>query len=151
LIDADGARLGVVTLEEARRIAEQKDLDVLLISDNIEPPVCKLVDFEHFRYEQQKKDKQQKKGGKNQVTKELKLSPNISDHDYLVRLNSAKKFLTKKYKVKATLFFKGRQITHPELGKEVMMKFMNDLKELGIPESTSLNTERVLTVNINPK
>lgn len=123
----------------------------MLVSDNIEPPVCKLVDFEHFRYEQQKKEKQLKKGGKSQVTKELKLSPNISVHDYEVRLNSAKKFLSKKYKVKASLFFKGRQITHPELGKEVMSKFMDDLKDFGIPESNVLNTERIITINFNPK
>ena len=151
LIDHEGKQIGVVPIEEARKLAEEKGLDLLVVSADAAPPVCRIVDFGQYRYEQQKKDKQSKKGNRTGTVKELKMSPKISAHDYQVRLTSAKKFLQKGLKVKLTVFFRGREITHPELGKEVINKFLEDIKEIGVPESGIATQGKIFGVLINPK
>lgn len=151
LIDEKGERIGVLPIEKALDLAEEKSLDLLLMSADANPPVCKLVDFEHFRYEQQKKDKLAKKSSKSNVLKELKLSPNISEHDFQVRLTNAKKFLGKRFKVKVTIFFRGRQIAHPELGRQVITRFVEELKEISNLEDRIFMNERLLTATLNPK
>ena len=126
-------------------------MDLLVVSDNTTPPVCRIVDFGQYRYEQQKKEKHNKKGGKTGSIKELKMSPKISEHDYQVRVTSAKKFLSKGHKVKLTVFFRGREITHPELGKEIINRFIGDIKEIGAPESSIQTTGKLFGVLFNPK
>lgn len=152
MIDYDGTQVGVVSIEKAKSIATERNLDLLLVSSTTSPPVCRVIDFGQFRYQQQKKEKQSKKSGRNTSTiKELKMSPKISEHDYMVRLTSAKKFLTKGFKVKLTVFFRGREITHPELGKSILEKFLENIKDLGSPESKIMNTGKIFSVIINPK
>ncbi len=151
LIGADGSQVGVVRIDDALRQAETDGLDLLLVSPEAKPPVCKIVDFGQYRYEQQKKEKNAKKGSRGNVIKELKLSPKISEHDYQVRVTNGKKFLEKGYKVKATVVFKGREITHPELGRGVMERYIEDLKELGQAESSVVQAGRTLTMVIGPK
>ncbi|MFC1616821.1 translation initiation factor IF-3 [Candidatus Margulisiibacteriota bacterium] len=150
LIDEKGTQIGVVSIEQARSQAEAVGLDLLLISAEAKPPVCRIVDFGQFRYQQQKKDKQSKKSSKTQVLKELKMSPKISEHDYNVRLTSAKKFLGKKYTVKLAIFFKGREITHPQLGKDLINRFLDDVKEVGNAACDMSTSGRIFSVMINP-
>ena len=149
VVEESGNQLGVITIQDARRISTEKGLDLVLISENAVPPICKLVDYGQFMYQQKKKSKQGKKSV--QVTKELKMSPKISEHDYQVRLNQGFKFLEKKYKIKLTIFFKGREIVHSELGYELANRYINDIKELGNAENQPSMSGRSLIVIISPK
>ncbi len=148
LIDENAVQLGVVSIESARSLAAEKELDLLLVSDST-PPVCKLVNFGQFIYQQKKKDKQSKRTA--QVTKEVKLSPKISENDYQVRYRKASECLQKKNKVKATVFFKGREIVHQEIGLKVLNRFIDDLKEFGTAENNIGRSGRTITVQILPK
>lgn len=149
VVEESGNQLGVITIQDARRISTEKGLDLVLISENTVPPICKLVDYGQFMYQQKKKSKQGKKSV--QVTKELKMSPKISEHDYQVRVNQGFKFLEKKYKIKLTIFFKGREIVHSELGYELANRYINDIKELGNAENQPSMSGRSLIVIISPK
>lgn len=140
-----------MTIDDAKRIANDKGLDVLLLSKDATPPVCKLVDYGQFRYEQQKKEKLAKKSNKSHIVKEVKLSPKISEHDYQVRIDRADKFLQKGYKVKLSCFFKGREITHPEIGMSVMNRFLGDVAEVGSPDSNISRAARQMIVMLSPK
>lgn len=151
IIGSQGEQLGVMPIQRALDLATTEKLDLLLISDQANPPVCKIVDFGQFRYQQQKKEKLVKKNTRAQVTKELKLSPKISDHDYNVRLKSGIKFLQKGYLIKVAVFFKGREMSHPELGKDLLNRYKEDIKEYGEITTTLTQGHRTLYVVINPK
>ena len=142
--------MGVVAIEKAQQLADESNLDLLLVSDNSTPPVCKIVNIGQHKYQQQKKDKLAKKNVKGQVIKELKMSPKISEHDYQVRVDRGLKFLKKGYKVKLTIFFRGREIIHPELGTQLGDRFIEALKEHGKPESALAKTKRFLNAVIAP-
>jgi translation initiation factor IF-3 len=149
LIGPQGEQLGVTSIEDARNISSQKQLDLVLISENSTPPVCKLIDYGQFLYKQKKKEKQSKKT--SQIIKEIKMSPKISDHDYTVRLNKSKKFLEKKYKIKVNIFFRGREIVHNELGFKLIQRFIGDISELGSAESEPQRNGRSIIVILAPK
>jgi translation initiation factor IF-3 len=149
LIDESGHQFGVINIEEARKVSADKGLDLVLISETSDPPVCKLVNYGQFMYHQKKKEKQSKKS--SQVTKELKMSPKISEHDYQVRVNHGLKFLGKRYKLKLTIFFRGREIMHSELGYDLANRYIDAIKEIGTAESAPARTGRSLTVMISPK
>jgi translation initiation factor IF-3 len=151
IIGADGAQLGILPIQEAKNLAKKENLDLLLLSDQATPPVCKIVNFGQFRYEQQKKDKKNKKNTKTQVIKELKLTPKISEHDYQVRVRNGSKFLQKGYQLKITVFFKGREMTHPELGKDLLNRYKDDIKEYGEAVNDTFQGHRTLYLMINPK
>ena len=123
---------------------------MLLLSSNASPPVCKIVNYGQFMYHQKKKEKQSKKT--TQVIKELKMSHKISVHDYNVRINQAVKFLSKKFKVKLTIVFRGREIVFRDnLGVEIVNRFINDIEEYGIKDNDIVKSGRNLSVLINPK
>lgn len=124
-------------------------MDLLLISENSNPPVCKLVNYGQFMYQQKKKEKSARKSA--QVTKELKMSPKISEHDFQVRLNKAKTFLGKRYKIKLTIFFRGREIVHKDLGEQLAQRFLDELKDLGTSDSQLTKAGRNFVVIISPK
>jgi translation initiation factor IF-3 len=149
VVEESGNQLGVIAIQDARRISTEKGLDLVLISENTVPPICKLVDYGQFMYQQKKKTKQGRKSV--QVTKELKMSPKISEHDYQVRLNKGFKFLEKKYKIKLTIFFRGREIVHSELGYELANRYINDIKDIGNAENKPSMSGRFLIVIISPK
>ena len=122
----------------------------MLISKDATPPVCKLIDYGQFLYQQKKKEKKSKKS--NNIIKELKLSHKISIHDYNVRINQAVKFLEKKYKVKITIRFKGREIIYrDQLGIKTIDRILEDLNEYGIKDNDIVKSGRNLSVLINPK
>lgn len=151
LIGDDGTQHGVVTLEFALDMAKDSGLDLMVVSETSEPPVCKIVNFGQFKYQQQKKEKQSQKKSKGQVVKELKLSPKMSENDLNVRVNRGREFLEKGFKVKVSISFRGREIIHPELGRNMMNRFVELTKDLGVLEGSIGQAGRSLLAFINPK
>lgn len=126
LIGAAGENIGVVSIREALRLADEAGLDLIEISPNAEPPVCKILDLGKFRYEQQKRKAEAKKNQKVVEIKEIKLSPNIDTHDYEVKMKSAQRFITDGNKVKFSLRFRGREMAYIEQGQEIMAHVVED-------------------------
>ncbi|MCK9562326.1 MAG: translation initiation factor IF-3 [Bacteroidales bacterium] len=125
----ENIQTGVYSLSEALRIADDLELDLVEISPNAEPPVCRIVDFNKFIYEQKKKHKEIKAKTTKVVIKEVRFGPNTDEHDYQFKLKHAQKFLQEGAKVKAFVFFKGRSILYKEQGEEILKRFTNDLEE----------------------
>ncbi len=135
LIGANGDQIGVKSRQEALEIAANANLDLVLVAPNAKPPVCRIMDYGKYRYEQQKKEKEARKNQKTITTKEVRLSPNIEEHDFNTKLRNARKFLEKGNKVKASIRFRGRAITHSELGRDVLMRMAKECEDLGTIES----------------
>jgi translation initiation factor IF-3 len=135
LIDQNGEQLGIKSKIEALEIATRVNLDVVLVAPNAKPPVARIMDYGKFRFEQQKKDKEARKNQKIINLKEVRLSPTIDEHDFNTKLRNAIKFLEKGDKVKASIRFKGRAITHKEIGQRVLVRFMDACKEVATVES----------------
>ena len=129
-------------MSKAEALAQAKDagLDLFLVSPNSEPPVAKILDYSRYRYEKEKKQKdaQKKSNNKSNVLKELKLTPRIGQHDFDVRVKHGRNFLGKGYKIKLTVFFKGREGTHPELGHAIIAKYLEQIADLGWTDSPTL-------------
>ena len=141
----------MLSIAEARAMAEQEGIDLMLISPDAKPPVCKLVNYGQFCYEQKKKERKAKKANKNHITKELKLSVKISSNDYNVRLNKAKDFLAKGYAVKVSVFFKGREVTRKSYGVEVLKNFIQDIESFGQISGNIIDSNRMIYIMIMPK
>ncbi|MCR6095566.1 translation initiation factor IF-3 [Salipaludibacillus agaradhaerens] len=135
LIGANGDQIGVKSKQEALDMARNADLDLVMVAPNAKPPVCRIMDYGKYRFEQQKKDKEARKKQKVINIKEVRLSPNIEDHDFNTKLRNARKFLSKGDKVKAAIRFRGRAITHSELGRDVLMKLAEECKDISTIES----------------
>lgn len=135
VVDADGEMRGVMTPREAMVLAEEAGLDLVEISPNAEPPVCKILDYGKYKYEQQKKAAEARKNQKVIELKEIKLRPNIDDHDFDIKMRSAKAFLSEGDKVKITLRFRGREMSHQELAHEVIKRVRAELDTLAKVES----------------
>ena len=131
VIGSEGNNLGVLTLKKAIEIAKDESLDLIEISPNANPPVCKIMDMGKYKYDMQKKANKAKKNQKIAALKELKLRPGTEIHDYNFKLKNAKKFLVKGDKVKFTVKFKGREMQHIQLGKDLMNRIIEDTKEVG--------------------
>ena len=127
LIDENGENRGVVTIQEALRIADNAGLDLIEISPQATPPVCKVLDFGKYKYEMQKRKAEAKKNQKVVEIKELKLRPMIDKHDYEVKVKQAKKFLSEGNKVKFTMRYKGRELSANDMGRTVLMRLLEDL------------------------
>ena len=135
LIDETGENRGIVSIQEALRIADDAGLDLIEISPQATPPVCKVLDFGKYKYEMQKRKAEAKKNQKIVETKELKLRPMIETHDYEVKVKQAKKFLAEGNKVKFTMRFKGRELSANDMGKNVLMRLVDDLENVAKIES----------------
>ena len=144
-------QLGIMTLHEAIRIAEEKGLDLVEVAPNGRPPVCRIMNYGKYRYEQQKRDKEAKKKQKVFQLKEVKLRPNIEDHDFYVKLKNAQRFLADGNKVKVTIMFRGREMTHPELGGEVLERFAKELGDSIVREKPPKLEGRNMTMVVGPK
>ncbi len=125
----------IMQTNDAIEKAKEYGLDLIEISPNAKPPVCKILDIGKYKYEQEKKMKESKKHQKNITVKEMRFRPKTQEHDYQIKLNHIKKFLSNKDKVKVNIFFKGREITHQELGKAMVDKLQEDLKDIGQVEN----------------
>ncbi|MBO4235326.1 MAG: translation initiation factor IF-3 [Firmicutes bacterium] len=151
IIDEEGNMLGIMSRDEALKLSEEKNLDLVLISPNAEPPVCKILDYGKFRYESQKREKDAKKKQKVIQVKEVRLSTFIEEHDIQVKANTACKFLQDGDKVKVSLRFRGRELGHTDLGREVMEKFAELCGEYATVDKNPVMEGRVLTMFLAPK
>ena len=134
LIDENGEQLGIVSSREAQKIADEAGLDLVKIAPNAKPPVCKVIDYGKYRYEQARKEKDAKKKQKTVELKEIRLSPNIEANDLNTKMNAAKKFLAKGNKVKITLRFRGREMAHMNASKHILDDFAENLAEVSVVE-----------------
>ena len=134
LVGADGEQLGIVSSKEAQRIADEAGLDLVKIAPNAKPPVCKVIDYGKFRYEQSRKEKDAKKKQKTVELKEIRLSPNIEANDLNTKTNAARKFLAKGNKVKITLRFRGREMAHMNSSKHILDDFAEALSDIAVVE-----------------
>ena len=151
LIGADGENIGVVTPSRAMMLAEEAGLDLVEISPNAEPPVCKIMDFGKFKYEQQKREAEARKKQKIIEIKEIKFRPGTDDHDYQVKMRSVLKFLSEGDKVKITLRFRGREMAHQQLGMELLNRVAADVGADGKVESMPKLEGRQMVMMIAPK
>ncbi|WP_425039658.1 translation initiation factor IF-3 [Primorskyibacter sp. S187A] len=150
LIGADGENVGVVTPDRAMDMAEDAGLDLVEISPNANPPVCKIMDFGKFKYEQQKRESEARKKQKIIEVKEVKFRPNTDTHDYDVKMRNVFKFLENGDKVKVTLRFRGREMAHQNLGRELLERVAEDIKELGKVENMPKMEGRQMIMMIGP-
>lgn len=142
---------GVYSLQEALRIADEMDLDLVEISPNADPPVCKVIDYQKFLYHHKKKQKELKAKSTKIVVKEIRFGPHTDDHDYNFKLRHAEKFLKDGAKVKAYVFFKGRSIVYNEDGEIILLRLAQDLEELGKVEQMPKLEGKRMTMMITPK
>ena len=129
LIGPDGSMIGVVSIRDALRAAQEVELDLVEVSPNADPPVCKVLDYGKYKYEAQKKKNEARKRQKTIDVKEIKLRPNIDDNDYQVKMRNAKRFLDEGDKVKVTMRFRGREMVHQNLGMDVLIRVRDELEE----------------------
>ncbi len=141
----------VYSIEDALKLAEERELDLVEISPKADPPVCKIIDYKKFLYMQKKKQKELKAKQSKVVIKEIRFGPNTDDHDFQFKLKHAQKFLEEGSKVKAYVFFKGRTIVFKERGEILLLKFATELEEVGIVEQMPKLEGKRMTMMINPK
>ena len=151
MIDTDGTMLGVMPTEKALELATEKKLDLVNISPNAKPPVCKILDYGKYRYELQKKEKEARKKQKTTQVKEIRLSTFIEEHDVQVKANTASKFLKDGDKVKVSLRFRGRERDNKDKGMAVMQSFAEIVSEVGVVEKKPVFEGRSLTMVLGPK
>ena len=147
----DNVEQGVVSLEKALQIADELELDLVEISPNAEPPVCKVIDYQKFLYQQKKREKELKAKQVKVVVKEIRFGPQTDDHDYEFKLRHAIEFLKEGAKIKAFVFFKGRSILFKEQGEVLLLRFANDLEEYGKVDQMPLLEGKRMIITLSPK
>jgi len=150
VIDDDGAQLGIMSPRDALAIARERGIDLIEVAPQAQPPVCKIMDYGKFKYEQAKKEKESAKKHKQSELKGIQMFPNIEEHDFVVKVKSAIKFLEEGDKVKVTVRFKGRQITHPEFGRQQMEKVVQMTSQVGQVEKPPSMEGRMMTMILSP-
>lgn len=146
-----GEQLGIMLTRDALRLAVEQQLDLVEVAPMGKPPVCRIMDFGRYRYEQQKRDKEAKKKQKVVTVKEVKLRPNIEQHDFDVKLKNALRFIEDGDKVKVTIMFRGRELSHPELGRVVLLKMAAELKDLVTVERDPRLEGKNMIMILSPK
>jgi translation initiation factor IF-3 len=149
LVDSDGGQLGVVSIQEALDLSEQRGVDLVEVAPNANPPVCRLMDYGKYKYELKKQAAAKKQ--KSQTVKEIKFRPNIGDHDLDVKINHIREFLEDDNKTKIRIFFRGREIVHPELGRKLAEKILERVADLGGVDTPPKMEGKNLTMVIMPK
>jgi translation initiation factor IF-3 len=151
VIGSDGEQLGVKSKSDALQIAEAANLDLVLVSPNANPPVARIMDYGKFRFDQQKREREARKNQKVVSLKEVRLSPSIDENDFQTKLRNARKFLEKGDKVKASIRFKGRAITHKEIGQRVLDRLASELTDIATIESHPKMDGRSMFLMLAPK
>ena len=151
VVGPDNEQIGIMSAREALALAEEKQLDLVEIAPNGKPPVCRIMNFGKYRYEQQKREKEAKKKQKIVTLKEVKLRPHIEDHDFYVKMKNATKFLGEGNKVKVTIMFRGRELSHPELGLNVLTRFAKELEASATVEEAAKLEGRNMTMILASK
>ena len=151
VIDSDGTQLGIMSLRQAMEIAEKKNLDLVKIAPQANPPVCKIIDYGKFRFEQAKREKEARKNQRVVEIKEVRLSLNIDTHDFETKRNHALRFISEGNKVKVSIRFRGREMGHPELGLEIMRRFSDAMSEVANVEKPAKLEGRTMLMFLAPK
>lgn len=151
LVGADGEQVGIMPTKKAQEMANESRLDLVKVAPNAKPPVCRIMDYGKYKYEMQKKEKEARKNQKTITIKELRLSPSIEEHDLNVKVNKAIKFLQNEDKVKVSVRFRGREMGHTELGREVLNRFAERISEVGFVEKKPKLEGRNMTMFLAPK
>ena len=151
VIGEDGAQLGIMSAEAALALAEEQDLDLVKISPNAVPPVCKIMDYGKFRFDQMKKEKEAKKNQHVVEIKEVRMSPGIDTNDFNTTVRSAQKFLKEGNRVKVSVRFRGREMAHTNLGEELLVKFGEDCSEIATVDKNPKLEGRFMSMFLSPK
>jgi len=151
LIGEDGNQLGIMSGDEAMKIAEEKDLDLVMINPSANPPVCKVMDYGKFRFEQAKKEKEAKKNQHVVEVKEIRMSPSIGDNDFMVKLRNGQKFLQEGNRLKVTVRFRGREMAHTDLGRALLERFAQECAEIASVDKGAKLEGRLMTQFLSPK
>lgn len=151
VIDEDGVQVGVMTPREALDRAEDAGLDLVEIAPNADPPVCRIIDYGKFRYQQTKKEKESKKSQHKIKVKEIKLKPAIDEHDFHVKVRKARECIVKGNKVRLICTFRGREISRTEIGEKIVNRFCEELSDIGAAESFPKQLGRMLVLIIAPR
>ncbi|MBN1676410.1 MAG: translation initiation factor IF-3 [Kiritimatiellae bacterium] len=150
-VDVDGSQIGVIPTRQALTMAREKGLDLVEIAPTARPPVCRIMDFGKFRYEQSRKQKLARKHQHAASLKEVKFHANVEEHDYQTKLRHIHEFLEKGHKIKTSLFFRGRENIHQELGFQLMNRVMRDSEELGTPDMPPKKVGRSIVMILSPR
>jgi translation initiation factor IF-3 len=151
VIAGEGEQLGIMSGRDALQLAQERHLDLVEIAPTAKPPVCRIMDYGKYRYEQQKRDKEARKKQKTFDIKEVKLRPGIEDHDFGVKFKNAVRFLEDGDKVKVTIMFRGRELSHPELGEVLLKKMAEQLKDMAVIERAPKLEGRNMIMIVAPK
>jgi len=151
LIGSEGQQLGIVAIAEALNIARNEQLDLVEVAPQSAPPVCRVMDYTKFKYDQAKKEREAKKKQKTGQLKELRLKPKIGEHDYLVKLKQLEKFLKHHDKVKVRMIFRGREMAHMEFGQNILNRLVQDIAETGELERPAMQEGRSILLVFKPK
>ena len=151
LIGEDGEQLGIMSAREAMKIAQEAELDLVKIAPAAKPPVCKIIDYGKYKYEQARKEKEAKKKQKTVEVKEVRLSPNIDTNDLNTKINNAKKFISKGNKVKVTLRFRGREMAHVQQSKHILEDFAETLADVAVVEKPAKMEGRAMSMVLAEK
>ena len=151
VIGADGSQMGVMSASAALKLAEEANLDLVKIAPTAVPPVCRVMDYGKYRFEQAKKEKENRKNQKVVSIKEVRLSPNIDEHDFNTKVNQGIKFLKSGDKVKVSVRFRGREITHSSLGKDLLLRVQDAMSEVGVVEKGIKLEGRNMAMFVIPK
>ena len=151
LIGEDGEQLGIMSAREAMKIAQEAELDLVKIAPAAKPPVCKIIDYGKYKYEQARKEKEAKKKQKTVEVKEVRLSPNIDTNDLNTKINNAKKFISKGNKVKVTLRFRGREMAHVQQSKHILDDFAETLADVAVVEKPAKMEGRAMSMVLAQK
>ena len=151
VIDSDGSQLGIMSGKEAQEVANSKNLDLVKISPQATPPVCKIMDYGKYRFEAAKREKENRKNQKVVNLKEVRLSPSIDNHDFETKLKNACKFLKNGDKVKVSVRFRGREIHHTALGEELLNRFLEGVSEFGAADKKAKLEGKNMAITISPK
>jgi translation initiation factor IF-3 len=150
LISADGEQLGVKPLPEALQIARVSGLDLVEVAAAADPPVCRIMDYGRYKYEQDQRRKESRKKQSNVVVKEMKFRPKIDSHDYSTKMRHVVRFLEQGAKVKLTIMFRGREMAHPEIGRQILERVADDVAQLAVVETAPKQDGRNMTMVLNP-
>lgn len=151
LVGPNGEQMGVISSSRALETARQHELDLVEVAPGAAPPVCRIMDFSKYKYDQEKKEREMKKHQKQGQLKEIRVKPHIEEHDYQVKLKQLLAFLKKRDKVKVSLFYRGRELSHQDIGKHVISRFITDIDPIGLVEKGPMMEGRVLTMTVAPK
>jgi translation initiation factor IF-3 len=150
LIDSDGSQIGIKARDEALEYAWAQDLDLVEVAPDARPPVCRVMDYSKYKYEQEQKAKLARKHQSTITIKEIKLRPKVGQHDYETKRGHVIRFLKNRDKVKVTIMFRGRETTHPERGRSLLLRLAEDVKDLGVIESEPLQDGRNMVMMLGP-